>query len=48
MLYKLSEALIKIEKKDEACNTLSKFINDHPTNKLIENVNQKFQELQCI
>ena len=46
-LFKLSEALVKIDKSIEACNTLDKFLKDHPTHKLIKKINSKIQELNC-
>ena len=46
-LFKLSEALVKIDKSIEACNTLDKFIKDHPNHKLIKKINSKIQELKC-
>jgi len=47
MLYKLSEALSKIDKKIEACNTLFKFKKDYSNHKLIDNINSKYEELKC-
>ena len=46
-LYKLSEALSKIDKNFEACNTLNKFNKEHPKLKLSNKANLKIQELKC-
>ena len=46
-LYKLAETLIKIEKKDEACNTLNQFVLKYPDNKLINKTQSKLNDLQC-
>ena len=46
-LYKLSEALSKIDKNFEACNTLNKFNKEHPNHKLASKANSKIQELKC-
>ena len=46
-LYKLSEALSKINKPKEACNTLKKFQKEHTNHKLINKSNNKIQELGC-
>jgi len=46
-LYKLAETLIKIEKKEEACNTLNQFILKYPDNKLIDKTKSKLNDLQC-
>ena len=46
-LYKLSEALSKIDKNFEACNTLNKFNKEHPKHKLSNKANLKIQELKC-
>ena len=47
ILYKLSGALSKIDKKTEACNTLIKFKKDYGKHKLIENINSRYLELKC-
>ena len=47
-LYKLAETLIKIEKKEEACNTLKQFVLKYSNNKLIDKTESKIKELQCI
>ena len=46
-LYKLAETLIKIEKKDEACNTLKQFVLKYSTNKLIDKTKSKIDTIQC-
>ena len=46
-LYKLAETLIKIEKKDEACNTLNQFLIKYPDDKLKDKTELKIKELQC-
>ena len=46
-LYKLSEALLKINKKEEACNTLTKFKKEHKNHRLINKANNKINELEC-
>ena len=48
MLYKLSNSLLKINKKNDACNTLQKLIVEFPDNKLINQSQEKIVELQCI
>ena len=46
-LYKLAEALSKIDKKNEACNTLRKFLNEYSNHKLVVKINSKLSELKC-
>ena len=46
-LYKLSEALLKIEKQKEACDTLNQFILKYPDHQLIEKTKSKINEIQC-
>ena len=46
-LYKLAEALVKIEKIEEACNTLNQFVLKYPDNKLIDKTQSKLNDLQC-
>ena len=46
-LYKLAETLVKIEKKEEACNTLRQLILKYPNNKLIEKSQIKINEIPC-
>ena len=46
-LYKLSEALLKIEKKDEACDILNQFILKYPDHKLINKSKSKIEEIKC-
>ena len=47
-LYKLAETLVKINKIEEACNTLKQFELKYSTNKLIEKTKSKILDLQCI
>ena len=46
-LYKLSEALLNIEKENEACDILNQFIIKFPNHKLIEKTKFKINEIQC-
>ena len=46
-LYKLAEALSKIDKKNEACNTLRKFLKEYINHKLVVKINSKILELEC-
>ena len=46
-LFKLAEALLKIDKKNEACNTLTKFQEEHTKHQLINKANIKINELEC-
>ena len=46
-LYKLAETLIKIEKNDDACNTLRQLISKYPNNTLINKSQAKMNEIQC-
>ena len=43
----LSESLIKIEKKDDACATLNQFLIKYPYHELIKKINLKINDLQC-
>ena len=47
LLYKLADALIKIDKKMDSCNTLSKFIEEFSNNRLIEKVKKKIIDQDC-
>ena len=47
MLYKLAISLIKIEKTEDACNTLKKLTAEHPNHKLINKTQDKILELNC-
>ena len=47
MLYKLSEALLEIDKKKEACNTLSKISNEFSTSKIKNKAEKKKLEISC-
>ena len=46
-LYKLADALIKIEKKNEACDTLNQFIMKYPQHQLNEKTKSKIIEIKC-
>ena len=48
MLYKLSQTLYKVDKKNESCRTLEKFILDFPKNKFIKNAKTQIQEYGCL
>ena len=47
MLYKLSESLVLIDKKNDACSTLIKLDKEYPDNKLKSKVEKKVSELNC-
>ena len=47
MLYKLSESLVFIDKKNDACSTLIKLDKEYPNNKLKSKVAKKVSELNC-
>ena len=47
MLYKLSESLVFIDKKNDACSTLIKLDKEYPDNKLKSKVAKKVSELNC-
>ena len=47
ILFKLADSLSKIDKNLEACNTLSKFVTDYNNHKLLSNVKNKINELEC-
>ena len=47
MLYKLSESLVLIDKKNDACSTLIKLDKEYPDNKLKSKVSKKVSELNC-
>jgi len=46
-LYKLADSLSKINKIEEACNTLEQFIKKHQNHKLINKTNKKIASLNC-
>ena len=48
MLYKLSEALMSIDKKNDACGTLNKLIKDFPNNKIIIKTEDKLKSYECL
>ena len=47
MLYKLSESLILIDKKDDACSTLNKLINEFAKDKIVIKAKNNLIELNC-
>ena len=47
MLYKLSDALLQIGKKKEACNTLTKISKDFSKHKIKNKAEKKKNELSC-
>ncbi len=47
MLYKLSDSLVFIDKKNDACSTLIKLEKEYPNNKLKSKVAKKVSELNC-
>ena len=47
ILFKLSDSLIAIEKKSDACNTLKKIIKEFPTNKIYIKAEKQITSLQC-
>ena len=47
MLYKLSDSLVLIDKKNDACSTLIKLDKEYPNNKLKSKVAKKVSELSC-
>ena len=46
-LYKLAEALSKIDKISDACNTLKKLAKEYINHKLINKTNSMIIELEC-
>ena len=48
MLYKLSDSLHSIEKKNEACSTLEKLIKEFPKNKLAFKAKTKLVSFNCV
>ena len=48
MLFKLSQSLYEVNKIDEACKTVEKFIIDYPANKFIKNANSKLKDYGCL
>ena len=47
MLYKLSESLIMIDKKKNACSTLEKLIIEFPSHKIAQKTQKKITSLSC-
>ncbi len=48
MLFKLSEALIEVDKIDDACRTMEKFLIDYPDHKLLSKTKKKLVENNCL
>ena len=48
MLFKLSQSLYLVNKTDEACKTIEKFIIDYPKNKLIKKANLQLNDYGCL
>ena len=48
MLFKLSQSLFEVEKFNESCKTLEKFIIDYPKNKFIKNAKKQIQNYGCL
>ena len=48
MLFKLSQSLYLVNKTDEACKTVEKFIIDYPKNKLIKKANLQLNDYGCL
>ena len=47
MLYKLSESLLNIDKKDDSCNTLKKLNQEFPKHKINNKVKSKMKDINC-
>ena len=48
MLFKLSESLYEINKKDESCQTIDKFIEEYPNHKLVKKIKKNIVDYECI
>ncbi len=48
MLFKLSQALFKVDKKNESCKTMEKFLEDYPKNKLAKKTKNQIIEYECL
>ncbi len=48
MLFKLSQSLYNVDKMNESCNTLEKFIIDYPKNKYSKKAKKQIQEYGCL
>ncbi len=48
MLFKLSDTLLKMDKKRESCKILEKLILEYPKNKFIKTANKQLQENNCL
>ena len=47
MLFKLANSLIKVEKKEDACRTMNKFLEDYPNKKNSKNARKFIIENSC-
>lgn len=47
ILYELSESLVKIDKKTEACSTIKKLSTEYPGHKLLDKSQDRISELGC-
>ena len=47
LLFKLSQSLVEVDRKEEACKTIEKLIDDYPTNKLVKQANDLFISYGC-
>ncbi len=47
MLFKLANSLIKVEKKEDACRTMNKFLEDYPNKKNSKNARRFIIENNC-
>ena len=47
MLYKLSESLLYIDKKNDSCNTLKKLNQEYPRHKINKKVMDKMKDINC-
>ncbi len=48
MLFKLSQSLYEVNKLEESCKTLEKFILDYPKNKFVKAANKQILEYGCL
>ena len=48
MLFKLSQSLYNVDKINESCSTLEKFIIEYPKNKYLKNAKKQVQEYGCL
>jgi len=47
MLYKLSESLLNINKRNDSCNTLKKINQEFPQHKIINKVKDRMKDIDC-